>query len=180
MKKSLLPIILTAALVGTGAATSGYFVSQNQFQKEISEIQNQIKEKEEKIQDLKQQIKKQKEKEEKNSEKNRNSLISPKGFFKIELPQSGDTITSPLRVKGWANVFEGQFQVRIKDISGNVLGFKSVIASSGAPSGGVFDITITFNQPDTTQKGTVEIYSISAKDGSIDDILKIQVIIKGK
>lgn len=173
--KKYLPVILTVLLVGSASAGGGYFLAQNQAKKQNDEAQNQIKDKEKQIEDL--------EKDSGSSgtgTKTATGIISLKGFFKIDLPQADDTISSPVRIKGWANVFEGEFQVRIKDASGKVLGTKSATASAGAPDGGTFDTTVTFTQPATAQQGTVEIYDLSQKDGSIDDIAKISVTLKAK
>lgn len=187
MKKSF-PIILTAILVAAATGAGGYFYAQNQGQKQISDTQKQIDEKEKLIKEKEDKIKElEKETEGEESDTSADSssgtkkqIVSPKGLFKIDLPQSGDTITSPVRIKGWANVFEAQFQVRIKDASGNTLATKSVMASEGAPNGGTFDTTVTFTQPTTKQQGTIEIYDTSQMDGSIDDIATIKVTLKAK
>lgn len=180
--KKIMPIILIVALVGGAFAAGGYFYSQDQSKKKNDDSQNQIKEKEQKIKDLEKEIKEQEASEDtsKKGTGTKKQIVSPKGFFKIDLPQSGDTITSPVRIKGWANVFEGQFQARVKDASGNVLGSKSVTASEGAPIGGTFDTTITFTAPATTQEGVVEIYDLSQIDGSIDDMAKIPVTLRAR
>jgi len=180
--KKIMPIILIVALVGGASAAGSFFYSQEQSKKKVDESQNQIKEKEQKIKDLEKEIKEQETSEDtsKKGTGTKKQIVSPKGFFKIDLPQSGDSITSPVRIKGWANVFEAQFQARVKDASGNVLGSKSVTASEGAPNGGTFDTTITFTAPATTQEGVVEIYDLSQIDGSIDDIAKIPVTIRGR
>jgi Sporulation and spore germination/Immunoglobulin-like domain of bacterial spore germination len=60
----------------------------------------------------------------------------------VESPLPGETVTSPLHVRGSANVFEATFQLEVQDTSGAVLWKHFVTASSGAPERGTFDVSI--------------------------------------
>ncbi len=180
--KRILSIILIAVLV-TAAGAGGYFYARNQAGKQIDRAQNQIsekvkelREKEKEIDKLKKEAKEQKASSASKSE-TKGRIVSPKGLFKIDLPQNGDLVTSPARIKGWANVFEAQFEVRIKDAGGDVLGSKNVTATQGPPEGGTFDTSLVFTQPSERTEGTIEIYDRSEKDGSIIDMATINVTI---
>ncbi len=50
-------------------------------------------------------------------------------------------------------------------------------ATLGAPEWGDFNTSLNFSVP-SPQQGTIEVYSTSAKDGSIDDIVSISVNLK--
>ena len=57
------------------------------------------------------------------------------GGVMFEQPALGDRITTPLRLSGYANVFECQFQVRLLDLDGTVLGRVNVCAEFGEHPG---------------------------------------------
>lgn len=82
----------------------------------------------------------------------------------IENVFSGETITSPITVKGKANVFEGQVILEIKDYNGNVLGKSTATACMGLDAC-PFEATIKFSKS-STPYGTLEAYAPSVKDGS--------------
>ncbi len=91
-----------------------------------------------------------------------------------EAPAPGDTVSSPVRVTGSANVFEAQFRVEIRDGAGRVLADQGVMATSGTGTRGTFDATVAYHLA-TTGPGTVTFYDLSAKDGSRQDVVDIPV-----
>lgn len=176
MKKKLLPILLVTTLfVGTAAAGGGYYYSQVQSEKKIKDMQSQVDDSKKKIDDLEKEID-----QETSGGSSAKQVVSPKGLFKVDLPQTGATISSPVRITGWANAFEGEFEARVLGASGNVLGTAHVVATAGSPGGGTFDATITFTAPASNQQGTVEVYELSQKDGSVSDSAKVIVTLKAK
>lgn len=102
---------------------------------------------------------------------------SPKGYIVVTSPKSGDTVTSPVKISGRASVFEGTLNLRIKDATGAVLAEDFTTCSLGAPEWGDFEATLNYSVS-SSQSGTIEVYTISAKDGSIDDIVSISVTLK--
>jgi Immunoglobulin-like domain of bacterial spore germination/Sporulation and spore germination len=66
----------------------------------------------------------------------------PSVFF--DSPATGDTIASPLRLTGYANVFEAQFSVRLVDLAGNELGSRGMRADWGEHAGS-FDEQLDFD-----------------------------------
>lgn len=85
----------------------------------------------------------------------------------IDSPAMGETVTSPLTVRGVANVFEGQFMIEVTDSSGTVLVKQPAHASMGSYS--AFAETLSWDTP-ATGAGRVTGYDRSPKDGArIDD-----------
>lgn len=93
----------------------------------------------------------------------------------VESPATGDTVHSPLRVWGTANVFEGSFQLRLTDPSGRTVADTPVQAASGTGTRGSFDATIRYPATQPGQ-GRLTAYYLSAKDGSQVTVAQIPVI----
>lgn len=92
-------------------------------------------------------------------------------------PKEGDLVTSPIKVKGSARVFEAAVSLRLVDANGNVLNKTFTMASEGAPGRGTFEAELTFEQP-KTDTGYVEVFWGSPKDGSEMDLVRIPVKFK--
>lgn len=92
----------------------------------------------------------------------------------VESPAFGDTVVSPLRVRGTANVFEARLHVQLIDADGQVLVDRAVTASSGTGTRGTFDVTLTFGAA-RSGPGTLVAYSLSPKDGSRINIVQVPV-----
>jgi immunoglobulin-like protein involved in spore germination len=105
------------------------------------------------------------------------SLTSAKGFITVARPLTGTRITSPLVISGDASVFEATLQWRIVDGGGREYAKGIATASAGAPARGTFSVTATYTGPATDTSGFVEVYETSPRDGSIDDIVRVPVII---
>jgi germination protein M len=90
----------------------------------------------------------------------------------IESPAMGETVTSPLTVRGVANVFEGQFLVEVTDATGTVLVRAPVNASMGMHT--AFTSSLRF-AVETPGPGRVTGFDYSAKDGSriLDDVVPV-------
>ncbi len=93
----------------------------------------------------------------------------------IESPAMGQPVTSPVRVRGSANVFEGQFLVEIRDAQGRVVASAPAKASMGTFS--PFDVTLSF-AVGTLQNGSVVGYDRSPKDGSVIDLFTVPVTLR--
>jgi germination protein M len=91
----------------------------------------------------------------------------------VESPTVLETVRSPVRVTGTANVFEAVFRVQIIDSGGIEILDQMVQATSGTGTRGTFDVTLTFSPDFEAGLGSLIVYYDSPKDGSkvvVDDI----------
>ena len=95
----------------------------------------------------------------------------------VESPTLGETITSPVRVTGTANVFEATFQLNITDWDGRIVYDNHVTATSGTGTRGTFDVTADFDV-DRSGPGSIITFVYSAKDGSQENVIEIPVEIE--
>ena len=79
------------------------------------------------------------------------------GVF-LNLPLSGTTISSPVKVSGFANVYDGLVKIKVKDTSGNVLGGNSATACMGLDAC-PFETNVSFTKS-TTLVGTIEAWGL--------------------
>ncbi len=105
------------------------------------------------------------------------ALTSAKGFITVRMPLFGARVTSPVAISGDASVFEANLQWRVVDGGGHVFADGIVTASAGAPARGTFSVSATFAPPAADTTGAIEVYSRSPKDGQIDDIVRVPVVI---
>ncbi|MCG8402363.1 MAG: GerMN domain-containing protein [Firmicutes bacterium] len=89
-------------------------------------------------------------------------------------PSSNQMVGIPLLIKGSARVYEGTVNIRLLDNSGAVLAETYTTASQGAPGRGDFETSLKFDPP-KEGKGTLEVFCISAKDGSEQDKVSVPV-----
>jgi hypothetical protein len=83
----------------------------------------------------------------------------------VESPVVGDTISSPVRVRGTANTFEATFLLELRlDAVGRKAFEHVVTATSGSGQRGTFDVTIRFDA-DGGGPATLVAYEESAEDG---------------
>lgn len=90
----------------------------------------------------------------------------------VESPAPFERVTSPLRIRGSANVFEATFGAEIADGAGSVLAEKVVTATSGTGERGTFDAELSF-EPRTPGRLVLTVFTYSAKDGSRQDAVEI-------
>jgi germination protein M len=91
----------------------------------------------------------------------------------VESPTVLETVRSPVRVTGTANVFEAVFHVQIIDSGGIEILDQVVQATSGTGTRGTFDVTLKFSPDFEAGLGSLIVYYDSPKDGSkvvVDDI----------
>ncbi len=104
------------------------------------------------------------------------------GTIIIDQPAAGTAISSPVTIKGSTDFwpFEATLVAQVKDAQGNVLGVGPVMVQ--APDigfGGPFAGELSFTPPATAQDGTLEIFEVSAKDGSIVVIETVPIKLSG-
>jgi hypothetical protein len=105
------------------------------------------------------------------------ALSSAKGNITVTRPLPNARVSSPLVISGEASVFEAALQWRVADSAGRVLAQGITSASVGAPGRGTFTVTATFAPPAADLFGSVEVFSVSPKDGSVDEIVRVPVVI---
>ncbi len=81
----------------------------------------------------------------------------------VESPLPGDTVRSPVRLRGTANVFEATVSIDVRDANGDLLERTFTTATSGTGTRGTFDTELTL--PDHEGEVTVVAYESSAEDG---------------
>ncbi len=96
----------------------------------------------------------------------------------IDSPSQGDTVTVPVHVEGRARVFEGALLVAIKDIGGDVLCRVPAQATIAAPGVGTWAVDLAFPPPSSgPADATIEAYSESARDGSVENLVSVSVVL---
>jgi len=102
-------------------------------------------------------------------------IVSESGNIKVTRPQPGNTIQSPLLIKGEARVFEGTIQIRLKDAEGSVIIEKhGATESAEAGEFGNFGELLLFDDV-KADEGVLEVYSIDASNGAEIDLTSIPV-----
>jgi len=94
----------------------------------------------------------------------------------VDSPSIGQQVSSPVRVSGTANVFEGTVNVRILDANGHELARAFTTATCGTGCRGDYSVSVRFHV-DHQQPGTVEVLDYSAKDGTPENVVSIPVIL---
>jgi len=91
----------------------------------------------------------------------------------VESPLPGDTVASPIRLRGTANVFEATVSVDVRDAQDRLLKRTFTTATSGSGTRGTFSTALAV--PDRAGEVTVVAYESSAKDGSPLHVVEVPV-----
>jgi immunoglobulin-like protein involved in spore germination/sporulation and spore germination protein len=83
----------------------------------------------------------------------------------VSSPVIGATVTSAVTVSGTADVFEAVVSIEILNASGKEIARTFTMASCGTGCRGTYSTSVAFSVAGT-QKGTIEVFERSAKDGS--------------
>jgi hypothetical protein len=81
----------------------------------------------------------------------------------IESPLPGDTVTSPVRLRGTANVFEANVSIEVRDEKGTVILETFTTATSGTGTRGTFNTKLSL--PTASGSLTIVAFEASAEDG---------------
>ena len=92
----------------------------------------------------------------------------------VDRPAWGGVLGNPARIAGLANAFEATFQARIADGAGRGIVQTTVTADCGTGCWGTFDVTIPYTVI-AEGWGTLQVYELSAKDGSIVNLTEYPV-----
>ncbi|GGF18713.1 hypothetical protein GCM10010954_16900 [Halobacillus andaensis] len=91
-------------------------------------------------------------------------------------PFPGSKVRDGQTLSGYARAFEGSILYQMKDSSGQtIIRETAVQTSAGAPSYGSFSESMNFERTPTASSGELWVYTRSAKDGSIQDLVKVSV-----
>ncbi|MBN0042752.1 GerMN domain-containing protein [Streptomyces actuosus] len=82
----------------------------------------------------------------------------------VDSPLLGDTVGSPLRVRGSADTFEAVFRLKVTDVTGRTAADVQVRATSGTGTRGTFDVTFPC-KPRRSGPGLLTAYFDSPADG---------------
>lgn len=94
----------------------------------------------------------------------------------VSNPLPGAFITSGQRLEGDARVFEAVVNYQLRDHNGVIVtNERFAMTDEGAPAYGSFRAALPFDRQPTSVSGDLWMYSRSAKDGSIQDLVKIRV-----
>ncbi|MFE9201494.1 Gmad2 immunoglobulin-like domain-containing protein [Micromonospora sp. NPDC007230] len=91
-------------------------------------------------------------------------------------PAIGDRITSPVTVTGTADVFEATVSVRVLDAAGREVGTAFTTATCGSGCRGDYRVRVGYRL-DRTGPGTIEVYEVSARDGSRINVVAVPVVL---
>jgi hypothetical protein len=107
-------------------------------------------------------------------------LISARGLIVVREPLANARVKSPLTISGDASVFEANLIWQVTDTAGRVLAGGITTASAGAPARGTFTITATYTDPPSNAIGFAEVFTRSPRDGNIDEIVRVPIILAGR
>nr|WP_175989634.1 LysM peptidoglycan-binding domain-containing protein [Bacillus sp. Marseille-Q1617] len=94
----------------------------------------------------------------------------------VTRPLPGTAINNGQLVEGYARVFEATVNYQLRDQNGVVVSNERfATANAGAPAYGFFSTALPFDRQPTSDSGELWVYSRSAKDGSIQDLVRIRV-----
>ena len=106
-------------------------------------------------------------------------LVSARGSIVVKQPLASSRVRNPLTISGDASVFEANLEWQVTDTAGRVLAKGFTTAAAGAPGRGTFTITATYADPPSDAIGFAEVYTRSPRDGQIDEIVRVPLILAG-
>ncbi|AXI10418.1 LysM peptidoglycan-binding domain-containing protein [Oceanobacillus sp. 143] len=91
-------------------------------------------------------------------------------------PLPGTRIVNNQRIEGQARAFEANVLHQLRDANGTIVSKERfTMADEGAPEYGKFTSTLPFDRTPTSNTGELWVYTRSANDGSIQDLVKTKV-----
>jgi hypothetical protein len=94
----------------------------------------------------------------------------------VRTPQPGDEVVSPVRIAGTADVFEATVSIVMLDEDGQELAATVATATCGTGCRGRFSASVSFFTQ-ARRSGTIEVFEVSAKDGSPLHLVSIPVVL---
>jgi predicted small lipoprotein YifL len=103
-------------------------------------------------------------------------IVSQSGGIKVFAPESGEVVGNKFTAEGVANVFEGNVLYKVYDDNSTVLLSGFTTATMG--DWGYFQVNVTVDDSIGAKGLLLELYTQSAKDGSVQDLVKIDLSIE--
>ncbi|MFF5056011.1 Gmad2 immunoglobulin-like domain-containing protein [Micromonospora sp. NPDC000663] len=94
----------------------------------------------------------------------------------VTAPGVGARVDAPLTVTGTADVFEATVSVRVLDAAGREVATGFGTASCGSGCRGTYRVVVGWRTA-REQRGTVEVYEVSARDGSRINTVAVPVVL---
>lgn len=94
----------------------------------------------------------------------------------IESPLPGDTVSSPVRLRGTANVFEANVSIEVRDEAGKMILETFTTATSGTGTRGTFDTKLSL--PTASGDLTIVAFEASAEDGRPLHVVDVRVTLE--
>ena len=94
----------------------------------------------------------------------------------IETPLPGDTVSSPIRLRGTANVFEANVSIEVRDETGKVILETFTTATSGTGTRGTFDTKLPL--PMASGDLRIVAFEASAEDGRPLHVVDVRVTVE--
>lgn len=107
-------------------------------------------------------------------------LTSPRksNNIRIASPLDDAVITgNSFTVSGQASVFENQFNYRLKTCKGKIMAQGTITASANSTGQASFSKTITYTLTKTVTQAILQLYDLSARDGSVQDITEVPLLL---
>jgi hypothetical protein len=101
---------------------------------------------------------------------------NPSGNIVVDNPKPGETLSSQFTIKGRARVFENQLNFRVRDLRGNPI--VEGTTNTNAEDAGQFGSFETVVSSAPRGKIIIEVFDLSAKDGSEIDKVTLQATVK--
>ena len=92
----------------------------------------------------------------------------------VQSPTIGEQVSSAVTVAGTANVFEATVSIRVLDSAGHEIARTFTTATCGTGCRGDYSVAVTYSVP-RTQRGVIEVFESSAKDGQPVNVQRIPV-----
>lgn len=94
----------------------------------------------------------------------------------VESPLPGATVSSPIRLRGTANVFEATVSLELRDAADEVILETFTTATSGTGTRGTFAAELEV--PEGTEAVTIVAFEASAEDGRPLHVVRVPVIVE--
>ncbi|WP_433538547.1 Gmad2 immunoglobulin-like domain-containing protein [Micromonospora sp. CA-249363] len=91
-------------------------------------------------------------------------------------PSVGERVTAPLTISGTADVYEATVSVRVLDDAGRQVAAGFGTASCGSGCRGEYRVVVTWRTT-RDQHGTIEVYEVSARDGTRINTVAVPVLL---
>ena len=106
---------------------------------------------------------------------NRHAIEGQTPQILVESPLPGDTVRSPIRVRGTANVFEATVSLEVRDEGENVVQRGFTTATAGTGTRGTFDAELAV--PDVEGPVTIVAFEASAEDGRPLHVVEVPIAV---